>query len=228
MGQLLRILVVEDSEEDSFLLLRELHRAGYEPVSERVASAESMAAALDRQSWDIIISDYVLPGFGGLEALDICRQRGLDVPFLLVSGHIGEDIAVSAIQGGADDYLMKDRLARLGSAVGRALERAEIRREHKRSIEANGEVILQIRNDGKAFPVRCEANNRLGLKIMDYRARTIGGTLHIRPNGNAGTIVTCRIPALDHFSGAAPDLGAAAGTQNGEHRRPANLLEQTG
>jgi two-component system, NarL family, sensor histidine kinase UhpB len=136
MAQSLRILVVEDSEEDTFLLLRELRLAGFDTSYERVASAEAMADALDRQCWDVIISDYVLPGFGGLEALDLFHQRGLDTPFLVVSGHIGEHIAVAAIQAGADDYLMKDRLARLGSAVRHALERAEIRRQHKRDSEA--------------------------------------------------------------------------------------------
>jgi PAS domain S-box-containing protein len=136
MGQALRILLVEDSEEDSFFLTRELRRAGFDPTTERVASAETMIAALDRGPWDIVISDYVLPGFGGLEALAIFKEKNLDVPFLLVSGHIGEDLAVAAMQAGADDYLMKDRLARLGAAVRRALERAEIRRAHKRSMEA--------------------------------------------------------------------------------------------
>ena len=136
MGQPLRILVVEDSEEDTFLLLRELRRADYEPQFERVATAEAMASALDRQSWDVIVSDYVIPGFGGLEALALFRQRGLETPFIVVSGHIGEDIAVAAIQAGADDYLMKDRLARLAPAVKRALERAETRQAHNRSNEA--------------------------------------------------------------------------------------------
>src|SRR6266567_111604 len=136
MGKPLRILVVEDSEEDSFLLLRELRAGGFEPVSERVATAEAMTSALDRESWDLVISDYVLPGFGGLEALALYHQRGLDAPFIVVSGHIGEDIAVAAMKAGADDYLMKDRLARLVPAIERALAQAEIRRAHRRSDEA--------------------------------------------------------------------------------------------
>jgi two-component system, NarL family, sensor histidine kinase UhpB len=132
----LRILVVEDSEEDTFLLLRQLQRAGFEPISERVASAADMNAALDRQDWDVVVSDYVLPGFGGLEALALFKQRGLDAPFIVVSGHIGEDLAVATMRAGADDYLMKDRLARLGPAIRRGLEQAEIRRAHRRSNEA--------------------------------------------------------------------------------------------
>jgi PAS domain S-box-containing protein len=136
MGLPLRILLVEDSEDDAELMLRQLRRSGYDPVATRVASAEKMQEALDAGTWDIIISDYVMPGFGGLEALQVFHQRSLDIPFIIVSGHIGEEIAVSAMKAGADDYLMKDRLARLVPAVNRALEDAEIRRAHKRANEA--------------------------------------------------------------------------------------------
>jgi PAS domain S-box-containing protein len=136
MGLPLRILLVEDSEDDAELMLRQLRRSGYDPVTTRVASAEKMREALSAGTWDIIISDYVMPGFGGLEALQLFHQHSLDIPFIIVSGHIGEEIAVSAMKAGADDYLMKDRLARLVPAVNRALEDAEIRRAHKRANEA--------------------------------------------------------------------------------------------
>src|SRR5437868_4828360 len=126
MGQPLRILLVEDSEDDAELMLRELRRGGYEVNYERVATAEGMAAALQRQKWDLVMCDYVLPGFGGLEALALFRQKASDIPFIVVSGHIGEEIAVGAMQAGADDYLMKDRLARLVPAVRAALRAAEI------------------------------------------------------------------------------------------------------
>src|SRR3569832_1552193 len=104
MGQALRILLIEDSEDDAELLLRELRRAGYVPSAKRVASAAEVTTALDSESWDLIISDYVMPGFDGLEALALYRERWLDVPFIVVSGHIGEEIAVSAMQAGADDF----------------------------------------------------------------------------------------------------------------------------
>lgn len=133
MGQPLRMLLVEDSELDAELLLRELRRGGYDVRAQRVASAEAMAKALNEQAWDIVISDYVMPGFSGIEALQLFHAKGLDVPFLIVSGHIGEEIAVAAMQAGADDYLMKDRLARLRPAIARALERAEARRAHRRA-----------------------------------------------------------------------------------------------
>src|SRR4051794_7006060 len=136
MGQPLRILVVEDSKEDAELLVRELRRGGYEPLFERVDSSEAMRAALDRRTWDVVVSDYVMPGFGGLEALALFHEKGLDAPFIVVSGHIGEDLAVAAIKAGADDYLMKDRLGRLVPAIERALEEAEVRRAHQRANEA--------------------------------------------------------------------------------------------
>jgi len=136
MPQTLRILLVEDSEADAELVLRELRRGGFNTSHKRVASAAAVSDALDSESWDFIISDYVMPGFDGLEALALYRERRLDVPFIVVSGHIGEDIAVAAMQAGADDYLMKDRLARLVPAVTRALQKAEMRRAHHRANEA--------------------------------------------------------------------------------------------
>jgi PAS domain S-box-containing protein len=155
MGQPLRMLLVEDSELDAELLLRELRRGGYDVRAQRVASAEAMAGALEQQRWDIVISDYVMPGFSGIEALQLFHDKGLDVPFIVVSGHIGEEIAVAAMQAGADDYLMKDRLARLRPAVARALEQAEIRRAHRRANAALKESEERFRqlaeNVGAAF-----------------------------------------------------------------------------
>src|SRR6185369_9982390 len=123
--QTLRVLIVEDSEDDALLLEIELQRAGYEPVYERVETREAMSAALTRQSWDLIISDYVLPRFNGLEALALVNANGLDLPFIVVSGHITDNTAVAAMKAGAHDYVMKDNLARLGPAVQRELREAE-------------------------------------------------------------------------------------------------------
>jgi two-component system, NarL family, sensor histidine kinase UhpB len=136
MGQPLSILVLEDSKDDAELLLREIRRGGYDPDYERVDSAAAMTEALERRPWDLVISDYVMPGFGGHEALALFQQKGLDVPFIVVSGHIGEDIAVAAMQAGADDYLMKDRLARLVPAIKRARQQADTRRAHRRANQA--------------------------------------------------------------------------------------------
>lgn len=151
----LRLLLIEDSEEDAELLLREMSRAGYQVEAKRVESADDMIQALDAQSWDLVISDYVIPGFGGLEALELCRQRDILAPFIVVSGQIGEDIAVTMMKAGADDYLMKDRLARLSPAISRALSQAEVRSAHQRANAALRESEERFRqlaeNIGSAF-----------------------------------------------------------------------------
>jgi light-regulated signal transduction histidine kinase (bacteriophytochrome) len=132
----LRLLIVEDSEDDAILLLRELKRGGYEPVHERIETPEAMKAALEKGTWDIVISDYVLPRFSGLAALGLLKDSGQDLPFIIVSGKIGEDIAVSAMTAGAHDYIIKGNLTRLVPAVERELREAEVRREKREAEEA--------------------------------------------------------------------------------------------
>lgn len=127
-GPPLRVLVVEDSDNDATLLELALQRAGFHPECSRVDTAETLAAALAGQPWDIIIADYVMPSFDGLSALRLVKSRGLDLPFIIVSGYITDDTAVAAMKAGAHDYVMKDNLARLGPAVERELRDAEVRR----------------------------------------------------------------------------------------------------
>ena len=126
--QALRVLLVEDSENDALLLEIELQRAGYDPVCQRVETREALSAALVSEPWDLVIADYVLPRFNGLEALAQVKAKGLDLPFIIVSGHITDNTAVAAMKAGAHDYVMKDNLARLGPAVQRELREAEGRR----------------------------------------------------------------------------------------------------
>jgi signal transduction histidine kinase len=145
MKKNLRLLLVEDSEDDALLLLRELRHAGFELVSARVDSAIAMAAALEDEVWDVIVSDYRMPQFTGLAALKLMQERGLDLPFILVSGAIGEDIAVQAMKAGAHDYLLKGSLARLAPAVERELRDAEARRQRKRAEAALRESEEQLR-----------------------------------------------------------------------------------
>jgi PAS domain S-box-containing protein len=127
----LRVLIVEDSENDALLLEIELQRAGYEPLCERVQTRQAMDAALARERWDLVIADYVMPHFNGLEALALVKRNGLDLPFIIVSGHITDNTAVAAMKAGAHDYVMKDNLARLGPAVERELREAESRRARR-------------------------------------------------------------------------------------------------
>jgi two-component system, cell cycle sensor histidine kinase and response regulator CckA len=129
MNPLLHILIVEDSEDDLLLLLRELRRGGYTPDYVRVETAAEMQAALDRQSWDIVIADYTLPRFSGPEALELLQQKQQDIPFIIVSGTIGEEAAVAAMRSGAHDYLLKDNLTRLVPAVARDLRESQERQQ---------------------------------------------------------------------------------------------------
>jgi signal transduction histidine kinase len=129
----LRVLLVEDSLADALLVERALRRGGYEPALERVDTAPALTAALARETWDLVLCDYMMPGWRGTDALQIVRDVAPDLPFILVSGTIGEDIAVQAIKAGANDYLLKDRLTRLPAAVGRAIEESELRRDYGRS-----------------------------------------------------------------------------------------------
>jgi len=135
MDRPLNILIVEDSQDDCDLLLLELRRAGYTLRHERVETALAMAEALKRQSWDAIVSDYSLPQFNGLEALQLLRSCDPDIPFILVSGALGERTAVTAMHAGADDYIIKTDIGRFIPALERALRDAEARRERRASEE---------------------------------------------------------------------------------------------
>lgn len=136
MSQPLRVLLIEDSEDDADLLKLALRRGGYEVSCERVHTPEAMQTALQAGEWDVVISDYVMPRFNGIDALRLLQARGVDIPFIVVSGHIGEELAVAAMKAGADDYVMKDKLARLVPAVARELREAEGRRARRASEEA--------------------------------------------------------------------------------------------
>ncbi|HEU0039988.1 MAG TPA: response regulator, partial [Verrucomicrobiae bacterium] len=127
----LNILLVEDSEEDAELVVAELRRAGFEPQWKRVTTEADYRASLE-DAPDLIISDFALPQFSGLRAMDLLRERGLDIPVILVTGTLGEDRAVEAMRHGMTDYLLKDRIGRLGNSVSRALEQKRLRDERRR------------------------------------------------------------------------------------------------
>jgi hypothetical protein len=124
----LRALLIEDSEDDAELILRELKRGGYAPLHHRVETAAELRAALDGREWDVILSDYSMPAFDGLRAFRICCETNLDVPFIIVSGTVGEEVAVTAMREGIHDYLLKDNLSRLCAAVAREMREATNRR----------------------------------------------------------------------------------------------------
>lgn len=145
-GRSLRVLIVEDREDDALLLFEALRAGGYDVDWTRVESPQEMAVALDGAQWDVVLSDYNLPRFSGGEALRLLTDRGIDVPFILVSGAIGEDVAVAAMKAGAHDYIMKGNLARLVPAIDRELREAEVRRTRKRAEAALRDSEIRFRS----------------------------------------------------------------------------------
>ncbi|WP_291995497.1 EAL domain-containing protein [Candidatus Accumulibacter sp. ACC003] len=176
MNQPIKILLVEDSEDDARLTLRALRQGGFEPLSRRVQSAVEVHDALAQEPWDAVIADFKMPSFTGLEALTIVRASGLDIPFILVSGKIGEETAVAAMKAGANDYLMKENLARLAPALLRELKETAMRAAHRHSreqlvqseqrlrtiIDTEPECIKIVSQDGRILEM-----NAAGLAMLE-------------------------------------------------------------
>lgn len=150
MPKQLNLLICEDAEIDTLLLLRQLEKEGYALTSLRVDNAADFTQALENGQWDVIISDYNIPGFGGPQALDIMKESGKDIPFILVSGAIGEEQAVNMVKAGADDYLMKGNLIRLSHVIEREMKEVRMRKEIRQADQqrrANEEKYRAIINN---------------------------------------------------------------------------------
>src|SRR5437763_1290151 len=128
MSKALSVLLVEDSEKDALLIAHELRSHGFVLRFKRVQNSQGFLGALEEQPWDVVIADYSLPRFSALGALKLLQQSGLDLPFIIVSGAIGEETAVAAMKAGAHDYIMKDKLARLIPALEREMREVKMRR----------------------------------------------------------------------------------------------------
>jgi signal transduction histidine kinase len=207
----LRVLLVEDSAPDAILLGRALARGGFEPACERVDTREGMERALAKQPWDLILADHSMPQFSAPEALDLVTQSGLDVPFIIVSGHIEEETAVAAMRAGAHDYVMKDSLARLVPAVERELREAEVRRarrEYEQELRRASEELelrvvartadlqaanLKLQN---VIQERRRLENEL-LEIAENERRRIGFDLH-DDLGQRLTGISLMVKGLEH------------------------------
>jgi signal transduction histidine kinase/CheY-like chemotaxis protein len=157
----IRVLIVEDSPNDAELVAEALRSAGLAHRYERVDTPEKMSAALDRDGWDVVIADYKMPGFGCFAALKMIQDRGIDLPFVVVSGAIGEETAVEAMRAGAHDYVLKQNLTRLAAAVTRELREAQIRLERRQAIEA-------IRELARRSTFLAEASSKLAAVSLDY------------------------------------------------------------
>ncbi len=145
----LRLLIVDDSEADVTLVIDELRRGGFAPKFMRVDTAESLSAALDGQEWDVVVADNAMPRFDALAALALTKEKGLDVPFLILSGTVRDEVAVTAMKAGARDYIRKDNLSRLLPVITRELIDSEERRKRKLAEEALRQSEEQLRQSQK-------------------------------------------------------------------------------
>ena len=199
MKKPIRLLFLEDSEADAILVVRELQNRGYQPDFIRVWTAQDFAAALGKRQWELIIADYSMPSFGAMPALEILQQTGIDLPFIIVSGTIGEDLAVEAMHAGAHDYILKDNMARLGPAIDRELREARIRaerrqaeqdlrnsREELRALAAHLQCVREEERTAIAREIHDELGQSLtGFKMdlawMRHRLSATDGELNRRP-----------------------------------------------
>src|SRR5258706_7250210 len=155
MGIPLNLLLIEDSPDDELLLRRELQRGGYDVTLRRVETADTMRAALLEHGWDAIISDYSMPDFDMPRALALLQEMKIDLPFIIVSGTVGEEAAVQALKSGADDFMSKDRLTRLIPSLVRAQRNVEVRRQ-RRQRERELEAIAGLASEMRQAQTRAE------------------------------------------------------------------------
>jgi signal transduction histidine kinase len=175
VGDPLRALIVEDVEADALLLVRELKRGGFDVTFERVDTPETMSAALDEQSWDVVLSDYSMPRFSALAALALVKERKINLPFIIVSGTVGEETAVEAIRAGAHDFMVKGKFARLIPAIERELRDAELRAS-KASMQEQLIISDRMATMGTlAAGVAHEINNPLAALManLDFTAQDV-------------------------------------------------------
>lgn len=161
----LRVLIVDDSDDDAKLMIRQLRNGGYDPKWKRVETAETMKAALESQQWDVILCDYKMPRFNSPAALKVLQDIKIDIPFIIVSGAIGEDTAVAAMKSGAHDFLMKDKLAKLVVAIEREIREAKIRQEKKTADE-------MLKKSEENFRHSLD-NSPLGIRIVSADGKTL-------------------------------------------------------
>jgi len=167
MGKPLRVLMVEDSEDDALWVIRELKRADYDPFVNRVETPAAMTKALANQAWDIVLCDDEIPEFNAPEALALIQKSGLDLPFIIVSGTVGEDLAVAAMKNGAQDCVMKNDLARLVPAIEREVREVKVRREREQAERTI--KYLAYYDPLTALPNRTHLLERLQQAIVDGR-----------------------------------------------------------
>jgi DNA-binding NarL/FixJ family response regulator len=219
-GAELDVLIVEDSETDTKLVIRELRSHGFSPTWERVETDSALREALLRKDWHVVISDSSLPRLGALEALAATRELAPQVPFILVSGGTREELAVEAMRRGAADFMSKEHLARLGPAVARELAQADHRTGGSRSATAEGEA--------ETRRVTLELHDRLGralaaLKVSLHAASRGKGAVRAKALAEATSLVDDAIARARDLPSGLPGAALAPDSAQGSVR-PADRL----
>jgi len=189
----IRVLQIEDNPDDAELMLRLLKKAGFMVYAERIETAAEMRLVLARQQWDVIVADFRLPNFDAPSALSVLQETGKDIPFIVVSGAIGEDVAVEMMRAGAHDYLLKDRLERLAPAVEREIRAARIRRQHRQAQEdrsAAHSELAAISSNAPVMLLVVNAEFRVE-KLNNMAARLSGRPLHELLGASLGDVMGC-------------------------------------
>lgn len=208
MGKVIRVLQVEDSLDDAELILLLLKNAGYQVSSQRAETADQLQAALSSQPWDVIIADYHLPEFDAPAALRVVQSTGDDIPFIVVSGAIGEDVAVGMMKSGAHDYVLKDRLERLAPAVDREIREAQMRKQHRQAEEERSAAYAELAAIHTNAPTMLlVVNAELHVeKLNNQAARLSGRSVHELIGTTLGEAVGC----ADSFGGVSCSCGAGS------------------
>jgi PAS domain S-box len=194
MNKNIRILLAEDSEDDAILIIHHIKKGGYLVDSLRVETEEEMRLALKNNTWDIVLSDYKMPRFDGLEALMVFKESGLDIPFIIISGTIGEDLAVEAMKAGAHDYLMKNNLQRLLPAIEREIRDSKSREKQRAvekqiallnfSLDSVNEAAFLCNHQGNLLYVNTEACKSLGYAREELLKMSITEVISDSISGN--------------------------------------------
>lgn len=233
MEKTLHLLIIEDSESDAQLLVRLMRRGGYEVHHRRVDNAESLASALKERSWDVVLSDHNMPSFSSFAALEIVRALDSDVPFLVVSGSIGEEVAVAAMKAGAQDYLMKGNLTRLVAAVERELRDAAERKARKlaeRALLAREEELRLAREvQQQLFPAASPDTAGFDIAGASIPAEATGGDYFDFVPGPGGEVCVIIGDVTGHGLGSAllmTDVRAYLRALILTQRTPSRILTQ--